>query len=276
MSIDSGRLPMRISLCLEMVFPNLPWTARIERAAAAGVQAVEFWDWRNKPLGEMRAAAAANGLEIAAFSANREHAPVDAREHNGLEREVTASAEAAVRLGCRSLMLLSDTLGPAGESRNNGDGVLPREKRANIVAALRRLAPVAEHYGLTLLIEPLNTPVDRPGYFLDRSAPTLEILEEVDHPGVKLLYDVYHMRIMGECVAESLQSCGTRLGHIHAAGVPGRGALDAQYAGVAETLERSGYDGFVGLEFAPVGDHDEAVRAAVQLFAKSRKASVND
>ncbi len=271
MSTESGREPLRVSLCLEMVYPDLPWTARIERAAAAGVQAVEFWDWRNKPLAEMAAAAKANGLEIAAFSGNREHAPVDARQHDGLEREIAAAAEVAGRLGCRSLMLLSDTLGPAGQSRNAGDGVPPHDKRANIVTALRRLAPLAASHNLTLLLEPLNTPVDHPGYFLNRSTPSLEILAEVDHPAVKLLYDVYHMRIMGEHAAECLAACGTRLGHVHAAGVPGRGALDAEYAAVAEALAGSGYAGFVGLEFAPAGDHDQAVRAAVKLFSKPQR-----
>ena len=99
----------------------------------------------------------------------------------------------------------------------------------------------------------------------------LQILEEVDHPSVKLLYDVYHMRMMGESAVENLAACEARLGHVHAAGVPGRGALDAGYARVAEVLAGCGYQGFVGLEFAPVGDHDEAVRAAVQLFSNSRQ-----
>jgi len=262
---------MRISLCLEMVYPELPWAARIARAAALGVQAVEFWDWRNKPLDEMAAVAEGAGLEIAAFSANRENAPVDASQHSRLEEEVAAAADVAGRLHCRSLMLLSDTLGPAGQSRNAGDGVPPEQKRANIVTALCRLAPLAEQRGLTLMLEPLNTRLDHPGYFLDRSAPALKILEEVNHASIKLLYDVYHMRMMGESVAENLGACGTRLGHVHAAGVPGRGALDQEYAAVAGTLDRLGYDGFVGLEFAPAGDHDEAVRAAVQLFSKSKE-----
>jgi len=262
---------MRISLCLEMIYRDLPWTARIERAAAAGVQAVEFWDWRNKPLEEMSAAAKAAGLEIAAFSGNREHAPVDSRQHDGLEREVAASAETAARLGCRSLMLLSDTLGPAGESRNACDGVPPQEKRANVVAALRRLAPIATRHGLTLQLEPLNTRVDHRGYFLEHSQAALEILEEVGHPAVKLLYDVYHMRTMGESATEKLAACGSRLGHVHAAGVPGRGSLDPEYAAVAEVLEQQNYDGYVGLEFAPSGDPDDAVRAAVQLLSISQR-----
>jgi hydroxypyruvate isomerase len=196
---------------------------------------------------------------------------VDASQHDGLEREVAASAEVAARIGCRSLMLLSDTLGPSGRSRNAGDGVTPREKRANIVAALRRIAPLAAQRGLTLLLEPLNTRVDHPGYFLDHSKQALDILAEVNHSSIKLLYDVYHMRMMDESVAEGLAACGVRLGHIHAAGVPGRGALDPEYAAVATALESTGYHGFVGLEFAPDGDHDEAVRAAVRLFSKSKK-----
>jgi hydroxypyruvate isomerase len=262
---------MKISLCLEMVYPELPWAARIERAAALGAGAVEFWDWRNKPLEEMSAAAEAGGLEIAAFSANRENAPVDARQHTALEREVAAAAEMAVRLRCRSLMLLSDALQADGSSCNAAGGVAPPEKRANLLAALRRLAPLAAGYGLTLLLEPLNTRADHPGYFLESSTAAMEILEEVGHPAVKLLYDVYHMRVMGESVAERLAACGPRLGHVHAAGVPGRGALDPEYAGVAAALRGVGYHGYVGLEFAPAGNHDAAIRAAVELFSKSEE-----
>jgi hydroxypyruvate isomerase len=259
---------MRVSLCLEMIYTGLAWTARLERAAALGVPAVEFWDWRNKPLEEMAAAARANGVEIAAFSANREFAPVDAREHDGLEREVAGSLAVAARLRCPSLMLLSDTLDARGGSRQAGNGHSAAEKRAALVAALCRLGPLAARHGVTLLLEPLNTRLDHPGYSLDNSAAACEVLEEAAHPALKLLYDVYHMRTMGEDFAAAIPACATRLGHIHAAGVPGRGALDAGYASVAGVLRQAGYRGYVGLEFAPTGDPGPAVRAALKLFSQ--------
>lgn len=254
-----------------MVYPDLSWTERLEQAAELGVAAVEFWDWRNKPLTELAAAAGANGLAIAAFSANREFAPVDALQHDGLEREVSAAMAVASQVGCRALMLLSDTLDPRGHSRNSGDGLSTEQKRNNLVTALRRLGPLAGRYGVTLLLEPLNTRIDHSGNFLDSSSATLEVLEEAGHPALKLLYDVYHMRTMGEDFTAAIPACASRLGHIHAAGVPGRGALDGAYAAVAGVLNGCGYHGYVGLEFAPQGgpgETDQAVRAALKLFSQ--------
>jgi hydroxypyruvate isomerase len=259
---------MDISLSLEMVFPDRLYTERIERAAALGVAAVEFWSWRDKRLEEIAAAADGNGLEVAAFSANREFAPVDARQHDDLAREVAASIRAALRLRCPNLMLLTDTLAPDGKSTSvSPDGA--GEKRANVVAALKRLAPLAAHNGVKLLLEPLNTRIDHAGCYLESSVTAAEILEEAGSPAVKLLYDVYHMRTMGEDAPQRLQQCSAWLGHVHAAGVPGRGELDPEYQAVAGALQQSGYRGYVGLEFAPHGAHDEAIRAAVKMFKSS-------
>ncbi len=263
---------MQLSLCLEMVYPKLPMGERIERAAALGLAAVEFWGWRDKNLEEIAAAADAGGMEVAAFSGNRENSLVDARQQEALVREVAASIRAALRLRCPSLMLLTDSLLPDGRSvQGDGSGAEERnEKRANVVAALKRLAPMAEQNGVTLLLEPLNTRVDHAGCFLDSSAEALEILEDVGSPALKLLYDVYHMRVMGEPVAERLRQCAGRLGHVHVAGVPGRGELDAGYEAVAGTLRELGYRGYAGLEFAPQGNPDEAIRAAAKIFSSQK------
>ena len=46
-----------------------------------------------------------------------------------------------------------------------------------------------ESEGVTLVLEPLNTTVDHPGYYLERTPEGLDIVEEVNSRGVKLLYD---------------------------------------------------------------------------------------
>ena len=251
-----------------MVYQDRPIAERIERAAAMGLAAVEFWSWRDKRLEEIAAAAEANGLEVAAFSGNREYAPVDSRHHDDLTREVSAAIQAALRLRCPNLILLTDTLLEDGRSAQ-ADGEAAGQKRANVVAALKRLAPIAEQNGVCLLLEPLNTKVDHRGCYLNSSAAAMEILAEVNSPAVKLLYDVYHMRMMGEAAPQRLRECAARLGHVHVAGAPGRGGLDEEYAAVAESLRQSGYHEYVGLEFAPEGNTDEAIRSALKTFSGS-------
>ncbi len=46
------------------------------------------------------------------------------------------------------------------------------------------------------MIEPLNTYVNHSGYYLWSSAKAFEIVKEVSHPCVKVVYDIYHQQIM--------------------------------------------------------------------------------
>ena len=63
---------MTLSLCLEMVYPGLPYAARMQAAARAGYHAVEFWDWKTKDQETLPRLARDLGLEISAFSGNRQ------------------------------------------------------------------------------------------------------------------------------------------------------------------------------------------------------------
>ena len=77
-------------------------------------------------------------------------------------------------------------------------GVERSRQRDAITEALLRAAPIASKAGVRLLLEPLNTRVDHPGYFLDSTAEALEVINDVDDPAVRLLYDLYHSIVMGE------------------------------------------------------------------------------
>ena len=61
---------------------------------------------------------------------------------------------------------------------------------------LRRLAPLAESAGVTLLLELLNSRVDHPDYAGDHMSWGLEVLAQTEAENVKLLYDIYHMQVM--------------------------------------------------------------------------------
>ena len=44
------------SVCIEMIFTEVPFMERIEKAAEAGFDAIEFWNWDNKDLPAVKAA----------------------------------------------------------------------------------------------------------------------------------------------------------------------------------------------------------------------------
>ena len=126
-----------------------------------------------------------------------------------------------------------------------------------ITEALLRAAPIASTAGVRLLLEPLNTRVDHPGYFLDSTAEALEVIRDVDDPAVRLLYDLYHSIVMGEDPQEVLAGSGHLVGHVHIADVPGRhepgtGTIDWPLQLAA--LRSAEYSGAIGLEYKPSRD----------------------
>jgi len=130
-----------------------------------------------------------------------------------------------------------------------------------------KAAPLVEAAGLMIYLEPLNTRIDHPIMFMDTAMEGLDIVEEVNSPAVRLLYDVYHSTVMGEDWREVLKR-GHLIGYVQVADTNGRhepGTGDINWQPIMSTLREQGYQGAIGLEYFPTqGDHSS--------LAQSRKA----
>jgi hydroxypyruvate isomerase len=149
------------------------------------------------------------------------------------------------------------------------------EGMANTAAGMRELALYAAPRNVTIVLEQLNTR-DRshpmkghPGYQGDDIDICAEIVRQVNSAHAKLLFDIYHVAIMNGDVIRRLRQYAKWIGHIHTAGVPGRGELDGRqeihYPGVMQALLEIGYTGYVGQEFIPTRDPDAGLAEAVAL-----------
>ncbi|ADB63283.1 Hydroxypyruvate isomerase (plasmid) [Haloterrigena turkmenica DSM 5511] len=240
-----------VSVCVELVYDDEPFHERIARAAAAGADAVEFWDWRGKDLERLERAAAEAEIPIAGCVADG--TLTDPEATDDAVETIRESIETAADLGIPTLIATS---GPDQE------GLDRATQRGAIVDVLSRVALDAEAADVTIALEPLNTAVDHPGNYLETSAEGLEIVDAVDSPNVRLLYDVYHQQITEGDVVRAITENVDRIGHIHVADVPGRhepGTGELDYETVFAAIDEAGYDGYVGCEFSPVGDADEAI-----------------
>ncbi|HSB68665.1 MAG TPA: TIM barrel protein [Candidatus Methylomirabilis sp.] len=258
---------MRFAICLEMIFPDLPLLERARRVREAGFSAVEFWGWGGKDLDGLRGLVEA-GLAVATFSGQRRGSLVDPKDWNTYREEVQVSFPVARRLQCDRLMVLTDELLPDGSARPARRDLTTADKRRQVVRGLKDLAPLAEEAGITLLLEPLNTLVDHPGYFLESAREGFAIVAEVGSPRIRLLYDVYHMQIMEGNVTATLRGHLPLVGHIHVADVPGRhepGTGELNFANILRALADEGYPGTVGFEFSPRGDTQPALAAIAAL-----------
>jgi hydroxypyruvate isomerase len=259
---------MRLSLCLETVFAHRPFTDRMRAASALGYPAIEFWDWRSKDLASIGEAARRLDLSIAAMSGNRRHALVDPAARSGLLAEMEQVFGVAQQLRCSYVMMLSDVLA-ADCSAVPVPSLSEAEKFASMVDGLRLLDQPAADAGVILLLEPLNTVLDHRGYFLNGSQAGFEVVRKVDSPRVKLLYDVYHMSMMGENVMAQIRGHIHEVGYLHVADMPGRhepGTGKIDYRAIANWLKQTGFEGFIGMEFFPQAPDELAARAAREPF----------
>jgi hydroxypyruvate isomerase len=103
------------------------------------------------------------------------------------------------------------------------------------------------------VIEPINA-FDIPGYYLNRTAQALSVMDEVGAPNLFLQYDIYHaQRSEGE-LAATMQKHLARIGHMQLADNPGRnepGTGEINYPFLFAHIDRIGYTGFIGCEYKP-------------------------
>jgi hydroxypyruvate isomerase len=168
------------------------------------------------------------------------------------EAGVDRAMEYATALGCTQVNCLAGVVPST---------VSPEQARATFVRNLRIAAPTLAAAGVRLLIEPINTR-DIPGFFLNRTAQALEIIEAVASDNLFLQYDVYHMQIMEGDLATTLERQLPRIGHIQIADAPGRhepGTGEINYDFLLGHLDRLGYLGWVGLEYRPTGRTEDGL-----------------
>lgn len=150
----------------------------------------------------------------------------------------------------------------------NRDGLDDQRGAENAIKHLELLARDAVSAGVVLLLELLNSKVDHPDYQCDRTAWGVQVVSAVDSPNARLLYDIYHMQVMEGDVIQTIRDCHQWFAHYHTAGVPGRNEIDATqelyYPAICRAIAETGFGGYVGQEFVPVGDWKAALRQAYE------------
>ena len=137
------------------------------------------------------------------------------------------------------------------------------------VGVLGRLRPMAESYGINVVVELLNSKVNHPDYQGDRTDFGVKVVKAVNSPRIKLLYDIYHMQIMEGDIIRTIQQNTQWIAHYHTGGVPGRHELDAtqelQWPAIVRAILDTGYTGYFAHEFIPQRDPMTSLREAVVL-----------
>ncbi|MEM6620466.1 MAG: TIM barrel protein [Pseudomonadota bacterium] len=230
------------------------WTDRcltdaIRAAKAAGFHAVEcHWPYDTSAK-EVATVLAETGLPMLGLNTRR-----GATGQNGLsalpgaETEARAAIDEALAyaqaVDARAVHVMAGfARGPAAHS-----------------AFRDALAYACDRTDRMILIEPLNRH-DAPGYFLQTTDQAAEIIGDLGHMNLKLMFDCYHVGRTEGDVMTRLAALLPIIGHIQFASVPDRGPPDRgelDYGAVFARIAELGWAVPLGAEYRPPLDDDPA------------------
>lgn len=181
--------------------------------------------------------------------------PCDRDNHAACLAKLREAIDVAVEFGAPGVITFTGM-----RVKDLSDGQMAK----NCVDGWKKVIGYAEEKGVNLCLEHLNSrdnthPMKgHPGYFGDHVDFCVDLIKRMDSPRMKLLFDIYHVQIMdGDVIRRLRQHIGI-IGHIHTAGVPGRGELDEtqelNYPAIMRTLLELGYSGYTAHEFIPTWD----------------------
>lgn len=230
----------------------------IRTVASMGYTAVESYDWRSLDAEMISPVLEETGVELLSLLV------METRLTNPDCRTLWLNAledacKAAAKLGTKRLI-----------TQVGNDTGVPREvQHAAIVETLTAAKPILEHYGITVMPEPLNVKVDHPGYYLTTAAEAFDIIREVDSPFVKVVYDIYHQQVTEGDIIPTVTKNLDLIAHLHAAGHPGRHDLwegELNYRYIFDAIDKAGYTGACGLEYSSTEAAEDSLLRAMKLY----------
>jgi hydroxypyruvate isomerase len=157
----------------------------------------------------------------------------------------------------------------AGNRTLKGVTVSDEEGLETCAKGLKQVVGLAEEKKVTIVMEGLNSTVNHKDYMFDKTAWGVELCKRVGSDRFKILWDIYHMAVMGEDVIPTLQKAKDDIAHYHTGGVPGRHEIDEtqtlKYAEIMKAIVATGFKGYVAQEFLPTREPFGSLAQALRI-----------
>jgi len=244
---------MRLACNLSLMFTEVPLLQRFQKAADAGFQTVEIqfpYDETLEDLVNAKTAAGVNVCLINVPAGDLMQGGEGLASVPGKEKEF----EDALRLCAKyakALDVSAVNVLPGRCEFKGQESVYLKVFLKNI----QRAAAALEKINVLCTFEAINTK-DMPGFLIHSVDQMLDVIDQVQHPNLKMQFDIYHMQIMDGRVDETLRHHANDIGHIQFADVPGRGEPDSgqlNFKQIFAAIAQSGYHGYVAAEYKPTG-----------------------
>jgi len=267
---------LKIDLCIDPLFPGLNSSEKIRKIAALGYKAVEFWFWdfefdgvnlipTPKNINEIASIISDQNIVVNDIVVNSSDSAIGGSLTNMKDKaqylaRLEESIVVAKKLKCNKMITCTG---------NIQEGVSMEAQHDSVVEMLSSAVEIAKKEGITLLLEALNSTIDHPGYYLTSSKNGFDIIKQINSPNLKLLFDIYHMQIMEGNLVNSIKDNIENIGHFHSANLPGRNELfsgEINYRFILDVIGQTGYNGYFGLEYWPIGDSEESLKKTMEFL----------
>ena len=242
---------------------------KLEIAARAGLQSVELIDeyahWTDTDIQHVKKTARSFGLGIDTLLgspdwAKRPVSMVDPAHREAFLADVRNAIEFARKLEIPQIILMS---GNAIAGRTH------QEQYASLLESAKRAGDLAAEAKLTMIVEPLNSLVNHKGFFLTTCTEGLKLIRAVDNPHVRLLFDLYHEQVQAGNIIRTLTEAAPEVAVFHVADNPGRndpGTGEMNYPNIYKAIQKTGYAGYLTMEYLPLGDPVASLTKAIDTF----------
>jgi len=249
---------MRLCVPIPCFFNKLPFEQAIYRIKELGFDNAETYSWAHIDATATHIALEETGVELLSMCTS-EFRMTDADFRQKWLDGLRESCCFAKKLGVRRLIT------QVGQDT----GMERAVQHENIVKTLFEARGILEESGVTVMLEPLNTYVNHPGYYLTSSMEAFDIIHEVNHPLVKIVFDIYHQQISEGNIIPNIVNNLDCIAHLHSAGHPGRHELqygENDYKVIFDAVDKAGYTGACGLEYSPLLPPEESLKTAKKLY----------
>lgn len=249
---------MKLCVAIPCFFGKIDFCDAIKTVKDLGFDTIETYKWKSLDLDAVKRTLDECSVNLISMCTTEFR--MTSPEHRQLWLDgLKESCEAANKVGAKRLIT---QVGP--------DTGAPRERQhESILEALEAAKPILKSSGVTVMLEPLNTYVNHPEYYLWSAYEGFDIIKEANHPNIKLIYDIYHQQIMEGNIIPSVTENLDLIAHLHCAGHPGRiepWLGENNYNVIFDAIDKAGYTGACGLEYFPSLDAMESLKKAKELY----------
>ena len=249
---------MKLCVAIPCFFGKMDFCEAIRKCKELGFDIVETYNWKNLDLSKVRATLDETGVTLSSMCTTEFNLTNPEMREKWLDG-LRETCEAAKVLGVKKL--ITQVGQDTGEAREI--------QHKSIVDGLIAGSEILEKYDITIMIEPLNTYVNHPGYYLWSAVEGFDIVREVNHKNVKLIFDIYHQQVMEGNIIPNIVNNLDCIAHLHGAGHPGRNEMqfgESDYKNIIAAVDKAGYNGALGLEYRPLLDPVESLIEAKRIY----------